>query len=529
MDSGANVEHVERLGDILVAYKLITPDQLAKALKVQSQEGGRLGSILFESGDLTMDSLLECLGKQFGVSTANLYQLQIDPEVLKTIPFATMKLHKILPLMLGVKTIFLAMVDPLNIATISEVEFITGKKVQPVAVAYLQMEAALNSLESSGGQLEMPLLGGSLEPVKALQIQESWAEEVAMFLEKMLQEDASDLLLTAGVPPCLKKNNEVIRLPFPPLTPEQTMCYALELMTDQQRERFADSHEADFASTFPRLGRFRINIYRQRHSVAIAIRHFKDAIPGFQELGLPAWLRTSVLKPQGLILVTGPTGHGKTTTLAALIDAINTQRKCNIITIEDPIEYLHQHKASNVNQREVGTDTQSFHEGLKHIFRQAPDVMVIGEMRDPESFAIALEAADTGHLVLSTLHSNSATSTIDRIIEVFPSERQQQIRVLLAESMLLILNQRLVQAKSGGTRVLACEALVNTSRIRSIIREGKTHQIRTMYQQSTEEYQSLDQSLARLCREDRICLEEGLKYCENPKYYQELVGRRAGH
>jgi twitching motility protein PilT len=344
-------------------------------------------------------------------------------------------------------------------------------------------------------------------------------------LFKLLVEGkASDLLLSAGVPPSLKKDNQLVRLSNTFLSPDDMCTYAAELLTESQMEEFKRLKELDFAHTYPDIGRFRINVYMQRNSISIAVRHINETIPGIEELGLPPWIEDYALKTQGLILITGPTGHGKTTTLAALLDAVNRKRRCNIITIEDPIEFLHKHKASNVNQREVGLDTDSFHEGLRHIFRQAPDVIVIGEMRDPDSFAIAIQAAETGHLVLSTMHSNNATSAVERIIDVFPPQQQQQIRVQLAESFLMILNQRLVPKKNGPGVVLACEKLIGSIRSRNLIREGKTHQIRSMLQQSSEDFESIDIALARLFRDNRISLETGIKFCDNVVHFKQMAG-----
>ncbi|NMC74528.1 MAG: PilT/PilU family type 4a pilus ATPase [Geobacteraceae bacterium] len=388
----------------------------------------------------------------------------------------------------------------------------------------LQIKAALQFIDDNGGRLSQPLRGIDIEGRATNRHLISEQTELKQLFRMLVDTNSSDLLLSAGVPPCLKKNREVRRISTTFLTPQDTLRYARELMNETQRDEFERMKEIDFAHTLPDIGRFRINVYLQRNSISIAVRHINETIPGIGELGLPSWVEGYALKTQGLILITGPTGHGKTTTLAALLDCINRKRHCNIITIEDPIEYLHKHKSSNVNQREVGLDTDSFHEGLRHIFRQAPDVIVIGEMRDPESFAIAIQAAETGHLVLSTMHSNTATSAVERIIDVFPPHQQQQIRVQLAESFLLILNQRLVPEKKGGGAVLACEKLIGSVRSRNLIREGKTHQIRSMLQQSAEDYESIDIALARLFREGKISLETGLKYCDNAVHFKQCAG-----
>lgn len=522
------IPHIEskdrKLGEILVGCRLISEGELDKALKIQTQTGGHLGSVLLELEYLKVEELQELLGMQFGLPTANLYKMEIEPAVINLLPFEKMKQYEALPIAANNKSIFLAMVCPNNYNAIKEIEFFIGKSVQPIVMPSIQIKAALKFIEDKGGSLNQPLRGMEMEVSVSKRQPASDQTELKQLFRMLVDRKASDLLLSAGVPPCLKKDNEVVRISNTFLTPQDTLSYARELMSESQREEFERMKELDFAHTYPDIGRFRINIYMQRNSLSIAVRHINETIPGTAELGLPQWVEEYALRTQGLILITGPTGHGKTTTLAAILDVINRKRHCNIITIEDPIEYLHKHKSSNVNQREVGLDTGSFHEGLRHIFRQAPDVIVIGEMRDPESFAIAIQAAETGHLVLSTMHSNTATSAVERIIDVFPPQQQQQIRVQLAESFIMILNQRLVPKKNKTGVVLACEKLIGSVRSRNLIREGKTHQIRSMLQQSAEDYESIDIALARLFREDKISLETGIKYCENVVHFKQCAG-----
>jgi len=525
MDSENVVEMREqKLGEILVACRLITETQLGTALKIQSQNGGHLGSVLLEMGYLKAEKLQEFLGKQFGMPSANLFALEIEPSVINLLPIEKMKEYKAVPIAEGKKSVFLAMVDPNNMNAIKEIEFIIGKSVQPVVTPSIQIHAALQHIDRSGGRLLRPLRGSDIEA--CVQERQPAVEMVGLkrLFRLLVDEKASDLLLSAGVPPSLKKDNRLVRISTTFLSPQDTHIYAHELMNENQREEFKRLKELDFAYTYPDIGRFRINIYMQRNSISIAARHIVETIPTTEALGLPPWVEDYALKTQGLILITGPTGHGKTTTLAALLDTINKKRKCNIITIEDPIEFLHKHKSSNVNQREVGLDTDSFHEGLRHIFRQAPDVIVIGEMRDPDSFAIAIQAAETGHLVLSTMHANNSTSAVERIIDVFPPQQQQQIRVQLAESFLMILNQRLVPKNKGPGVVLACEKLIGSVRSRNLIREGKTHQIRSMLQQSSEDFESIDIALVKLFRENKISLETGLKFCDNVVHFKQMAG-----
>jgi twitching motility protein PilT len=513
-----------RLGEILVACQLISEDELAKALKVQTQTGEHLGSVLLALGYLKVEELQEPLGMQLGFPSVNLYTMEIDHAVINLLPFEKMKQYEVLPIAANSKSIIVAMVHPNDFNAVKEIEFIIGRSVQRVVMPAIQINAALKIIHDMGGKLSAPLKGMDIEANVRKQHHLSELTELKQLFTMLVEQKASDLLLSAGAPPCLKKDTDVVRISSTFLTPKDTLFYARELMSVTQREEFERMKELDFAHTYPDIGRFRINIYLQRSSISIAVRHIKETIPSIADLGLPPWIEDYALKTQGLILITGPTGHGKTTTLAALLDSINRKRHCNIITIEDPIEYLHKHKCSNVNQREIGMDTDSFHEGLRHIFRQAPDVIVIGEMRDPESFSIAIQAAETGHLVLSTMHSNTSTSAIERIIDVFPPQQQQQIRVQLAESFVMILNQRLVPKKNQTGTVLALEKLIGSVRSRNLIREGKTHQIRSMLQQSAEEYESIDIALARLVKENKISLETGLKYCENVVYFKQCAG-----
>lgn len=509
-----------KLGELLVEYGVITTNMLTNALRRQTQVGGQIGSILLEMGYISTDTLLDFLSRHLGVPAANLFKVNIPPHVLKILPLDKIREYKALPLEVDGKYL-IAMVNPRDHVAVRDIEFLLGGRIEPVVVPSSQMEAAIRSLEE-GGRKE--IRGCDIEQSCACMTVEA-ASDIKVLLKAMAESKATDLQLTAGVPPSLKITTSLRRLNLPALDPEQMKNYAGTLMSCDQQAKFDAANDLDFAFTDADYGRFRINIYRQRNSVSITIRRIPDYIPGLLELGLPNDLEGFALKSQGLILITGPAGHGKTTTLASMVDIINTKRKCNIITLEDPIEYLHKHKNSNVNQREIGIDTASFNEGLRHIFRQDPDVIVIGEMRDPDSFNIALQAAETGHLVMSTLHARSATSTIERVIDIFPPHQQPQVRMQLADSLLMVLSQRLVMKKDGDAPVLACEKLINSYKIKNFIREGKTHQIRSQMQLPGEEFSSIDASLARLCTEGAITEEEGAKHADNIPYYHEMVRR----
>jgi twitching motility protein PilT len=342
-------------------------------------------------------------------------------------------------------------------------------------------------------------------------------------LEALVSWKGQDLHLSAGAIPSIRVDNEIRRLSLPALKPAEVEQMVHGIMTPEQKKSFQEFKELDFAYSLHGVARFRCNVYRQRNSIAFTARHVADFIPGAAELGLPDFLRDYILKKQGLILVTGPNGHGKSTTLANLVEEINKERKANVITIEDPIEFTHRHKNSNINQREVGTDTLSFADGLRHIFRQNPDVIVIGELRDYESISIALTAAETGHLVMGTLHSNSATAAVDRIIDIFPGNQQAQIRAQLAESLLLVFSQRLLRRASGVGRVLAWEKMSTSLRVRNAIREGKVSQMRGLMQTNLEELVSIDWTLAELVATGKVKYEEALKYADSTNYLNDLL------
>lgn len=305
-------------------------------------------------------------------------------------------------------------------------------------------------------------------------------------LERAVEMRASDLHLTVGMPPCVRIDGRLRVMPHEPtLSPAHTAGVAETILNPEQKEVFKERGEIDLSFGIPELGRFRINMYRQRSSVAIAVRVIPPEILSLEELGLPEVVKGLCTKKEGLILVTGPAGSGKSTTLAAMINEINQTRQGVVVTLEDPIEFLHTHGKCVINQREIGSDTRSFAEGLRSALRSDPDVILVGEMRDPETMVIAMQAAETGHLVLSTLHTRSSAQTIDRIVDAFPPHGQQQIRVQLAASLQAVISQRLLLRKDGQGRVLATEVMTGTPAVRNLIREGKTHQLEQMIETSS--------------------------------------------
>jgi len=331
-------------------------------------------------------------------------------------------------------------------------------------------------------------------------------------LKLMLDKGASDLHITTGSPPRLRIDGKLVPIHGETLTPADTKALCYSILTDAQKHKFEEQNELDLSFGLKGLSRFRANIFVQRGAVAGAFRAIPFEVKTFKELGLPEIVNELTKKPRGLILVTGPTGCGKSTTLAAMIDRINSERTDHIITVEDPIEYLHPHKKSLVNQREVNADTMSFKNALRYILRQDPDVVLIGEMRDLETIEAALTVSETGHLTLATLHTNSAVQTINRIIDVFPPHQQEQVRVQLSFVLEGIISQQLIPKKTGSGRVLAVEILVPNIAIRNLIREDKLHQIYSMMQTGQAKFgmQTMNQSLFELYTKGLISYEEAL-------------------
>ena len=350
---------------------------------------------------------------------------------------------------------------------------------------------------------------------------------LAQLLEQMVALDASDLHLTAGTPPAVRVRGEVSRLDeFALLDPDMTRQLLYQVMNTDQQKRFEVNRQLDFSHSLPGVARFRVNVYMQRGSVGAAFRLIPAEVKTLEQLGLPSSLAELAAKPRGLVLVTGPTGSGKSTTLAAMIDRINETRSDHILTIEDPIEFLHWHKGCIVNQREIGQDAVNFAEALRGALRQDPDVILVGEMRDLETIAIALTAAETGHLVLGTLHTQSAAGTVDRVIDVFPAEQQGQVRIQLAGALQGVVTQSLLPTADGRGRVAALEILLPDDATRNLIRQGKVEQIYTVMQTSTSRgMQTMEQALAELVGKGSITMDAALGATNKAEQLRGLLER----
>ncbi len=351
--------------------------------------------------------------------------------------------------------------------------------------------------------------------------------DIRQLLRELIQAKGSDLHLSAGTPPRIRVDQHLVSLQYEPLTPDQCKQLAYSLLTDKQQKRLELDLEVDFAFGIEKLSRFRGNVFFQRGSLSTVIRSIPFTIPTIEQLRLPKICHNFIHKPKGLVLVTGPTGCGKSTSLAAIVDRINSERSVHIITVEDPVEYVHAHKQALINQREVGADTRSFATALKYVLRQDPDVILVGEMRDLETISAALTAAETGHLVFATLHTNSSTESINRIIDVFPPHQQGQVRAQLSLSLEAVLTQKLLQKKTGGGMILAAEVMTCTPAIRALIRDAKVHEMYGIIQVSRRYgMNTMNQALIELVQKGLVSGERALMNSNLPDELEKMLGKR---
>ncbi len=412
-----------------------------------------------------------------------------------------------------------AMADPDDLDALAAVKAQTGLEPEPMQASEREIQTAVARFYA--------LLSdhGKTEPQREEKTQEIL--HVDDLLTILMERKGSDLHLSVGSSPIIRVNGDLIPLDYEYITPSRAQQLLYSILTDEHIRRFEDTHELDFAYSVPGLSRFRVNMHFQRGSVGAVFRSVPIEPPTLESLDMPAVLKTLCYKPRGLVLVTGPTGSGKSTTLAAMVREINETRRCHIVTIEDPIEFLHNNKLSIIIQREVGSDTHSFPNALRHVLRQDPDVILIGEMRDLETIAAAVTAAETGHLVFATLHTTSAAQGVDRIIDVFPPHQQNQVRLQLSTVLEGIVCQTLLPRIDGKGRACAQEILIATSAARNLIREGKSHQLPSVQQAGAQSgMQTLDQSLKVLVMKGIVDPEVASASASNPEDFMNLLRMR---
>jgi twitching motility protein PilT len=520
------------LGEVLVEERLISREQLSDALSRQRETGRPIGKILLEMGVVNEEALIEAVSRQLGMPYVDLVAFPPASNVATLVPKEVALRHLAVPVDLDEGALVVAMVEPTNQAALREIANLTGYPCKPALGVKRYILEVIEAAHDAAAEADLePVADDVLREVAGPPVEhlEPEAKELSMheLLERLIDEGGSDLHLTVNAPPTIRVRGALSRLhDYPVLQPAELRKLIYSILTQRQREQLESNLELDLAYSLPGRARFRLNVYFQKDAIGAAIRLIPFEIRSIEDLGVPPRVADFAHLPRGLVLVTGPTGSGKSTTLAGVIDIANSQRADHILTVEDPIEYVHSHKTAVVNQREVGADTKGFAQALRSALRQDPDIILVGEMRDLETISTALTAAETGHLVFATLHTQSAPEAIDRVIDVFPPHQQQQVRVQLAATIQGIVTQQLLRTADEQGRVIACEVLVATPAIRNLIREGKTHMIYSAMQAGGRHgMQTMDQSLATLVRANKITYELGLERAHNAEDYARLAGR----
>jgi twitching motility protein PilT len=517
------------MGQLLVDRGVLDGGVLEEVLGRAEAGGAHPARLLLQEGRVRPDEVLRVAAERLGIEYFDPgSEWQPDPDALGRLDPATASGQQALPLRRqGADGLVVALADPMDRAKLSLVEKLSRCRIVPALAPRAGLEA---TLARAYGLAATP---APHSPISELRLGDAPVEgedpgyHLNQLLELVLDSGSSDLHLTAGSPPLMRLHGEIMPIAgYERLMPGTLRTLIYGILTGRQREELEERRELDCSHPVAGRGRFRVNVYFQRGSVGAVLRAIPEHIMSLEELGMPPTVGEFARMSRGLVLVTGATGQGKSTTLASLIDLINRTRAVHVMTVEDPIEYMHRHKTAVVNQREVGTDTLSFASALKHALRQDPDVILVGELRDLETIATALTAAETGHLVFGTLHTQDAPGTVQRIIDVFPSHQQQQVRVQLSGSLQGVVCQQLLPAMAGKGRVAAVEVLVATPAVRNLIREGKVHQIRTAMQAGGKYgMHTMEQSLAQLVRAGQITVAAATERTANVEELLDLLGR----
>ena len=512
-----------RLAEIVVAAGLADPATVDTAIERHRSSGKWLGRALVEMGTLTGPQLVTCIARALGVPPVDLASYPVDLAVTEILREEVCRDLLAMPLSRTDNVLYMAMANPLDTVAVARIRETTGLRLEIMIASERELLETIERVYAKGGRGRAQSAAAANTPTD--EIPEPL--HVDELLEILLERRGSDLHMCVGSPPVIRVDGELEPLNYAELTPAKVQELIYAILSDERIIEFESTHELDFAYSVAGLSRFRVNVHKQRGSLGSVLRAIPMRPPTLEQLKMPPVLRTLTTRPRGLILVTGPTGSGKSTTLAAMIDEINNSRRCHIVTLEDPIEFLHRNKRSIIIQREVGADTNSFTSALRHVLRQDPDVILIGEMRDLETIAAAVTAAETGHLVLATLHTTSASQTIDRIIDVFPPHQQEQIRLQLSTVLEGIICQTLLPRTDGIGRACAQEILIATPAIRNLIREGKTHQMASILQSGMQfGMQTLDQSLKVLVTSRQVRAEIAAAVAQVPEDFMQFLNMR---
>jgi twitching motility protein PilT len=517
-----------RLGELLVERKVLSREVLEACLHREAADGRPLAALLVGEGLVGEKDLVAAIAAQAGTRFVDLGLHVVAPGIDRLVPAALARRHQAVAVDVDGSQLVVAMADAGDRAAVEEIEAATGWSVAPALAVRSEVGRLLTAMYGPEVVVELeldsdrPMTTWDLDAVEELHVND--------LLERVLDLGGSDLHLTVGVEPSVRVHGELKRLTeFAVMNGSEIRRMVYAILTQKQREKFEAELELDTSHSIPHRGRFRVNVFLQRDSVGAVFRVIPYEITPLEQLGLPASVAQFAELPRGLVLVTGPTGSGKSTTLASLVDIVNRTKPVHIMTVEDPIEFLHDHKLATVNQREVGEDTHSFTQALKHVLRQDPDVILVGEMRDLDTIHTAITAAETGHLVFGTLHTQDAPQSVDRIIDVFPAHQQQQVRVQLASALQGVVTQQLVPAAGGRRRVCATEVLVATPAVRNMIRDAKTHQIYSAMQAGGKYgMQTMDQSLAEHVRSGAIDMKTAIERCANVEDLRRLAGAGVG-
>jgi twitching motility protein PilT len=513
-----------RFGETLVDRHVLSRDDLEEAIGESDRTKEPLPTVLLRLGLVGSKDLTAALAEQMSLRFIDFLDTPIHQDAPETLTADLARKFTAVPVDFEDHKLVVAFAEPASDDALAAIGHATTYEIIPAVADRSELNRAIDMIYGPAGD---ELTSAADASVMYVETGDPVLDELHIndLLDLVIQWGGSDLHLTTGSPPVIRVNGDLRPVnELPVLNGSQIRQMVFSALTQKQREKFEDELELDTSYALPGKGRFRVNVFLQRDSVGAVMRAIPYDIVDFDRLAVPPAVKTWAYMPRGLVLCTGPTGSGKSTTLASLIDIVNRERSVHIMTVEDPIEFLHSHKRSLINQREVGEDTHSFAQALKHVLRQDPDVILVGEMRDLETISTALTAAETGHLVFATLHTQDAPQSIDRVIDVFPAHSQQQVRVQLAAALQGIVTQQLVPTIDGKGRTVACEVMVATPAIRNLIREGKVHQIYSMLQAGGKYGMvTMDMSLAQLVRAHRISLDVALERCANEDDFRRLL------